>query len=166
MIQHLYVLFGVATRRCKIGVSRDVHGRFRDIQAMSADDLVLWCWAEGYGTHEGTLHLFFEQHRLHGEWFSPQVTEFFANRVPSREAHSSQLAALLDEIDDAFWGGAVVRRDGTVLRGTALDEPCRRCGSALGYVEAIGDRDLAMRCRGCHRTVEFPPAGARNWRWA
>lgn len=131
--RHLYVLFGVATRRCKIGCASDVQSRFRDLRNASADDLILWAWAKDCGADEISAHYFFAEHRLHGEWFSPSVTAFIARRVARQSKPSGALARLCTR-----W-----RRE-----QDKHSPRCPQCGSAERTWRVIGNHNIC-RCAAC-----------------
>lgn len=92
---HLYVVFGVITKRCKIGSSANVWERLREFQSGSADDLIVYCWARDCGKYERKLHETFFDFRLHGEWFSSEVTDCIARRVSYSKEPSEQFASLV-----------------------------------------------------------------------
>ncbi len=78
---HLYALFGVHTRRVKIGRAIHPELRARSIARSSADEVVLWATAPQLGDRERAIHNRFRAHRLHGEWFTATVTQTIAARV-------------------------------------------------------------------------------------
>jgi hypothetical protein len=100
---HIYIVFGVVTRRCKIGSSANVWKRFRELQSHSADDLIVWCWARDCGEREPDLHSVFHKFRLHGEWFSSEATEIIAGRVSHSKDPSETLAALAKRTSLRSW---------------------------------------------------------------
>lgn len=139
---HLYVIFGVYTRRCKIGRATDVQRRLRALQSGSADTLVLWCWAKDCGDREPQLHDRFRKHRLHGEWFSPEVTALFAGRVP-RQTEASALMARI------------------VKKWTRVENPqCPGCGSQRKIATRIAGKRVVGYCPDCNRYRYFSPLPA------
>jgi T5orf172 domain len=64
-----YFIQGEKTGLIKIGKSRDLPQRFKDLQAASPDILVVL--KSHKGDVERTLHKAFASLRLHGEWFTP-----------------------------------------------------------------------------------------------
>lgn len=132
--RHLYVLFAVHTRRCKIGSSSNPPKRLADIRNASADDVVLWCWAAEHGKYEYDLHSYFTEFRTHGEWFSPVVTRIVAREVEQFSASSERFA----EVCRKWVGDSRLHRP-----------PCPACGSrAQVDWDRIGDR-YAGRCPRC-----------------
>lgn len=131
--KHLYVLFAIHTRRCKIGRASDVKSRFVDLQNSGADDLILWAWAADCGKYEVDLHWHFQDHRLHGEWFSPEVTALIAATIPQQDTSSTSLARLARK------------------RGRANQPACPGCGSRRNLVwKDVGRRRVAQ-CPKCSR---------------
>lgn len=82
----LYAIAGVATRRVKIGRAVSAWARLEQLQSASPDPLVLLAFADGRGIYEGMLHEYWSGLRLHGEWFSPRLTEEIASRLRTIES--------------------------------------------------------------------------------
>lgn len=58
----------------KIGWSKDVHARIRELQTGSPEDLVLLGFCHGDPTDERNLHHQFRHLRIRGEWFAADLT--------------------------------------------------------------------------------------------
>lgn len=133
--KHLYVIFGVHTRRCKIGSSANVWERLRELQSYSADDLIVWCWALDCGQHEVLVHEHFEEFRLYGEWFSPDVTARIASDIQRSESSSEALASLAKRL----------------ARRVQRQCKCPGCGSVAKPLVRVGTRRVIAQCPKCNR---------------
>lgn len=58
----------------KIGTTRDVDSRLSALQTASSEPLILLGTMSGSRALEADLHRAFEPHRLHGEWFKPDLS--------------------------------------------------------------------------------------------
>lgn len=70
----LYAIAGEQTRLVKIGRTRgSAEGRLAELQTNSPDRLVLLATAPRWNC-EWRVHTRLAKHRLHGEWFSTEIT--------------------------------------------------------------------------------------------
>jgi hypothetical protein len=67
----VYFVQGEMTRLIKVGITRNVDQRLRDLQCDSPDRLTLLASMAGNHKLELALHEKFQQSRRHGEWFAP-----------------------------------------------------------------------------------------------
>ena len=79
--RHMYLMFCIYTRRCKIGRANDVWSRLAQVQSCSPTPLILWCVSEGTGWLERVMHEAFSSGRLHNEWFDANTTSAIASVV-------------------------------------------------------------------------------------
>lgn len=73
----IYVILGETTNRLKFGKTqaRSALRRLEQLQVNSPDRLILLAESPGRpGKHEKYLHNYFAGFRLHGEWFSEEIT--------------------------------------------------------------------------------------------
>ena len=78
-----YYIQGEVTKLVKIGKTRDLKTRLKNMQMASPDRLVVL--KAHTGDVEKTVHNAFRRFRLHGEWFSPdQELLDFINGVPCK----------------------------------------------------------------------------------
>ena len=73
---YTYVLQATGGGLVKIGRARSPADRLRDIQAMSPVRLEIVAITDGQEL-ERRWHVQFYKQRVHGEWFAPEVAEFF-----------------------------------------------------------------------------------------
>lgn len=67
----IYFLRNEHSQRIKIGISKDVEGRFREHQADTGDELTLLGRMPGSVELEAAIHLAFRHCRVRREWFRP-----------------------------------------------------------------------------------------------
>lgn len=72
-----YVYFFGTLGRIKIGISRNVEQRFREIEKHTAHPLILIGYIDGSSHIERSIHAHLSSHRLKGEWFAdvPEVRD-------------------------------------------------------------------------------------------
>lgn len=93
----VYAVRCTATGLVKIGVSRDVAGRMRVLQAHSAPRLDLLLVIPGGHDVESKMHQRYADRRAHGEWFRLSAADL---RELHREALAHELADLMGEAGD------------------------------------------------------------------
>jgi hypothetical protein len=69
----IYFVQGIITQRIKIGYARHPKKRVASLQSESPDELKFLGQMHGEMEDEAALHEQFKRHRLHGEWFKPDV---------------------------------------------------------------------------------------------
>lgn len=94
---HLYAIAGLWTRRVKLGRALDPRDRLATLRCGSGEELVMLAVAHGLGNYERALHTALADHRVHGEWFSPEVTARIVAAAPLTSANTRR-----DEMFVAF----------------------------------------------------------------
>lgn len=140
------VYFIGAGERIKIGTSKDVHGRVREIQAVNPGPVTLVASAVGGFLEESLLHGHFAKHRAHGEWFEAHAD------VLSMASALSALGATTVPFDSR-------RGPRTNKRSVLRDDAClkleleERLEEALLEVESLRKALVAVGCRPAKRVA-------------
>lgn len=88
---YVYFLHAESTRLVKVGVSTGVENRIRSLQCVSPVRLILLGTFKGGRHTERDLHLRFEKHRSHGEWFfvDASIVEFISDHCDKTPSFDS-----------------------------------------------------------------------------
>ncbi len=135
--------------RVKVGLSKDVHARVRQLQTGSPYELALmgWIMANDDRSLEGELHARFADRHLHGEWFriNPEVVlgeirsrgicGYIAVRGNAFEVVSYDQDGIPEFLGPWNWGDVQIQ------------EFCPQCGCGCGlqYNENYG-MERCMKC--------------------
>lgn len=89
----IYFLLAEKTNRCKIGITRCVEQRMKELDRMSPVKLRLMGTVSGDHKAEKAIHDTFDQLRVKGEWFKYEspLTEFIDKAVMSKSVQPIQI---------------------------------------------------------------------------
>ena len=86
----VYILACEQTGRIKIGhTTKQVNKRVNAIKGMSGSNLNIAVYFEAPKAMESKIHKLLHEHRLHGEWFSPNISDWLINCI--KECVKSEL---------------------------------------------------------------------------
>ena len=75
----IYFIQNLENKNVKIGYTKNIANRMKNLQTANSEKLRLVFWMEGDKNFEKKLHDLFIKDRIQGEWFSESIIEKFLN---------------------------------------------------------------------------------------